>query len=195
MAAKKNFYAVRNGRNPGIYKTWAECSAEVAGFKGAVFKGFATLAEAETFMSGLDTNEPAPDGTAIYVDGSYFNGRYSWGMAVYKDGELFHTDCGVGGSAEAAQHHNVAGEIEGAMQAAKWADSEGIEKFTIYHDYQGVSEWAEGRWKTNTKATSEYAAFMRTYRGRISFKKVTGHTGVKGNELADRLAKKALGID
>lgn len=193
--AKKNFYAVRNGRNPGIYKSWEDCSAEINGFKGAVYKGFATLAEAEAFMAGADTSAPVTEGVAVYVDGSFFNGSYSWGMAVYQDGELIHQDCGVGTSAEAAKHHNVAGELAAAMQAVKWAEKSGIEHITICHDYQGVSEWAEGRWKTNTEATAAYAAFMRPYRGKVTFQKVAGHTGVKGNELADKLAKKALGID
>lgn len=195
MAAKKNFYAVRNGKTPGIYKTWAECQREVVGFKGAVFKGFVTLPEAEAFMQGVDTSLPAADGVAVYVDGSYFNGQYSWGLAAYRDGELVYQGSGLGSSPEAAQHHNVAGEIEAAMQAVKWAESEGIDDFTIFHDYQGVSEWAEGCWKTNTEATKAYAEFMRPYRGRVKFRKVAGHTGVKGNELADKLAKQALGID
>ena len=47
MAKKKVAYVVVKGRNPGIYRTWAECQAEVAGFSGAVFKGYETMEEAE----------------------------------------------------------------------------------------------------------------------------------------------------
>ena len=50
MAQKKNFYAVKEGRVPGIYKTWAECQEQVNGFSGAVFKGFATEEEAVEFI-------------------------------------------------------------------------------------------------------------------------------------------------
>lgn len=50
MAQKKNFYAVKEGRVPGIYRTWAECQEQVNGFSGAVFKGFATEEEAHDFM-------------------------------------------------------------------------------------------------------------------------------------------------
>ena len=35
---------------PGIYKTWDECKAQVNGFSGASYKGFATLAEAEEYF-------------------------------------------------------------------------------------------------------------------------------------------------
>lgn len=50
MAIKKNFYAVKKGRHPGIYRTWDECKKNVDGFPGAVFKGFATKEEARQFL-------------------------------------------------------------------------------------------------------------------------------------------------
>lgn len=34
---KAAFFAVREGRNPGIYSTWAECEAQTKGFSGYVF--------------------------------------------------------------------------------------------------------------------------------------------------------------
>ena len=44
------FYAVRKGHNPGIYKTWNECSEQVKGFPNASFKKFETLEDAKSFM-------------------------------------------------------------------------------------------------------------------------------------------------
>ena len=35
---------------------------------------------------------------------------------------------------------------------------------------------------------------MKPHLNLVSFKKVSGHTGVAGNELADKLAKQALGL-
>lgn len=51
MAGKK-FYAVAVGRVPGIYDNWPTAQAQVMGFAGAWFKGFATRAEAEAWMAG-----------------------------------------------------------------------------------------------------------------------------------------------
>ncbi|MGL4992214.1 MAG: viroplasmin family protein [Sarcina sp.] len=51
--AKKNFYAVKVGRNVGIFKTWSECSSYVTGYPGAKFKGFETLKEASEYMAGI----------------------------------------------------------------------------------------------------------------------------------------------
>lgn len=44
------FYAVANGRKPGIYKTWEACQEQVSGFSKAKFKKFPSLSEAEHFI-------------------------------------------------------------------------------------------------------------------------------------------------
>ncbi|KAK0089890.1 hypothetical protein PV325_004913 [Microctonus aethiopoides] len=45
-----SYYAVARGRNPGIYKTWDECRAEVNKYSGAVYKKFTTISEAKSFI-------------------------------------------------------------------------------------------------------------------------------------------------
>ena len=44
------YYAVKVGRQPGIYTTWEECKSQVNGYSGAIYKSFATLQEAKVFM-------------------------------------------------------------------------------------------------------------------------------------------------
>jgi ribonuclease HI len=56
VAKKKNYYAVKNGRKPGIYTTWADCQQKIIGFSGAVFKGFETLEEAQEYMKNAGAN-------------------------------------------------------------------------------------------------------------------------------------------
>ncbi|WP_147534784.1 viroplasmin family protein [Bacillus marasmi] len=46
MAGKK-YYVVWQGRNTGIYTSWAECEAQTKGYQGASFKSFPTLKDAE----------------------------------------------------------------------------------------------------------------------------------------------------
>ena len=55
--AKKKYYAVKVGKTPGIYFTWADCSAQVTGFKGAKFKSFESIEEAENFINGNEVNK------------------------------------------------------------------------------------------------------------------------------------------
>ena len=47
MGKKQKYYVVWQGRQPGIYSDWEECKSQVAGMKGAQYKGFDSLAEAE----------------------------------------------------------------------------------------------------------------------------------------------------
>ncbi len=52
MAKKQKFYVVWIGQDPGVYKTWAECFAQVKGYQGAKYKSFSTLAAAEEAYYG-----------------------------------------------------------------------------------------------------------------------------------------------
>ncbi len=45
--AKSKFYVVWQGAKPGVYDSWADCQAQIKGYKGAKFKGFASFAEAQ----------------------------------------------------------------------------------------------------------------------------------------------------
>lgn len=45
--AQARFYVVWIGLNPGVYDSWEACRQQVEGWKGAVYKGFATREEAE----------------------------------------------------------------------------------------------------------------------------------------------------
>ncbi len=196
MAVKKKFYAVRCGRQSGIYKTWADCQKQTIGYKGAVYKGFSTLEEAENFLKGTETGKPNTDNAEIkiYVDGSFDGKRYGWGYAVFQAGELICSGNGAGDNPEYIKHRNIAGEVLAAVYAARWAREQGLEAVTICHDYQGISEWAEGRWKTNNQMTKKYVDFMKGYSDIVKFEKVSGHSGIVGNELADKLARQAIGL-
>lgn len=45
--AKKKYYVVWKGRQPGIYNSWKECKKAIVGFKGAQYKSFPTLEAAK----------------------------------------------------------------------------------------------------------------------------------------------------
>ncbi|GFN94536.1 ribonuclease h1 [Plakobranchus ocellatus] len=50
------FYAVKNGRVPGIYHTWAECESQVKGFSQPKYKKFASLQDAQKFIADGDSS-------------------------------------------------------------------------------------------------------------------------------------------
>ena len=50
MAQK--YYAVRKGRQPGIYRTWPETQKQVSGYPQAQYKSFTSEKDAQDFMAG-----------------------------------------------------------------------------------------------------------------------------------------------
>lgn len=54
--SKKKYYAVKVGKTPGIYMTWADCSEQVTGYKGAKYKSFSTIEEAAAFINDENIN-------------------------------------------------------------------------------------------------------------------------------------------
>ncbi len=195
----KKFYAVKNGRKTGIFTTWAECQRQVTGFKGAAYKGFETLEEAEAFLSGGSGQNTKPrEGAAVaYVDGSYDrrDKRFSYGMVLFRDGEAI-TRNEAFDDPELAEMRNVAGEIKGSMEAMLYCIENGIKMLDIYYDYAGIECWCTGEWKANKPGTIDYKAFYDRAKTKVDirFIKVKGHSGNKYNDMADRLAKDALGI-
>lgn len=191
----KKFYAVRKGVVPGLYTTWAECKAQVDGFRGAEYKGFGSKEEALSYLDG-GAPKTAEDGMIAYVDGSYdvVSGHYSCGAVILENGiEIERKACYTDEAGSALR--NVAGEIMGARLAIAYALEQGAESLAIYHDYAGIGKWGDDEWKANLPMTQDYKAFVREARKRlrIRFVKVKGHSGNAYNDRADALAKAALG--
>ena len=203
MASK--YYAVKKGLTPGIYRSWDECKAQVDGYSCASYKSFKTIEEAETFMGiselqskkNENENETESCGVMAYVDGSYnvTTGEFSYGMIILRDGEEYtyskkYTD------SDLASMRNVAGEIKGAEAAMRYAVDNGLSQITIYHDYEGIAKWCTGEWKAGKPGTIAYRDFFNEVVKNLSIKfvKVAGHSNNKYNDIADKLAKEALGI-
>lgn len=137
-----------------------------------------------------------PGQVVAYVDGSFDKKvkRYSFGcVLITPDGEIGEWS-GNGDNPESLALRNVTGEMLGAMFAVKWCIKNDYPAVDIRYDYSGIEMWATGRWKTNNPLTQKYAAYMRQngQRIKISFTKIAAHTGNYYNEMADKLAKKAL---
>ncbi|MBQ1329926.1 MAG: ribonuclease HII [Mogibacterium sp.] len=202
-AVAKKVYAVRKGRTTGIFMNWDDCKAQVDGFAGAEYKSFADPAEAMAYLGLAESPEGEdqfPAGIRAYVDGSYdsSSGRFSCGVVIVEtdvNGKSETTELNSAfDDEEAAQQRNVAGEIMGSKIAIDWCRANGVKAVEIYHDYEGIGAWADRKWKANNPLTQGYREFVEEARKsmEITFVKVKAHAGNKYNELADKLAKKAL---
>lgn len=47
---KSKYYAVKKGKKVGIFSSWDDCSEQVKGYSGAMFKSFKTKEEAEEYL-------------------------------------------------------------------------------------------------------------------------------------------------
>ena len=204
------YYAVRRGKQIGVYSTWEACQAQVKGFSGAQYKSFPTKIEAEAYVAGHDPTPPQPSPIPhkngqgsesqvqahIWVDGSCLPNSdgtllIGWAFLVHVNHAEWHRDSGNDIPAEAHQHRNVAGEIMAVLKAIAWCQDEQIRDLTIYHDYEGLASWATGAWETKTPFTRAYKDTIRNSGLRFHWVKVKAHSGVEENEIVDKMAREA----
>ena len=203
--------AMVHGYPGAVYKSFqtrAEAEAFLNAGAGAVANAASGTAAAgggsgKTAVAGSITNnvvhsadkQGLPE-TYAFVDGSYnaATGVYGYGGFLVHDGgkEVLQ---GAGDEPEMASMRNVAGEVLGSMAAVEKAVELGLTELTVYYDYMGIEMWATGAWKRNKAGTIAYHDYIASVREKIQlhFVKVKGHSGVEGNEEADRLAKEAVG--
>ena len=190
------YYAVKVGRKKGIFLTWEDCKEQVDGFDGADYKSFSNIKDAEAYL--IDKPQVIEvDGPVAYVDGSFKEetNEYSFGVVLLIDGKEYYFKKSFP-SDELSSMRNVAGEIKGAGFIILYCLNRGIDKITIYHDYEGISKWYQNEWKANLFGTKKYQEFANEVKGQIDVKfvKVKSHSNDYYNDLADKLAKEALKI-
>lgn len=132
---KEAFYAVRKGRSPGIFATWAECEQQVKAFSGAEYKKFQTRQEAMHYIDhqrglvkknaehaqssrsiglamsvNIEPMKVDPNAVSVYCDGSCLgNGKRN-------------PVAGVGVFFGPGDERNVAEPLEGPVQTNQRAE-------------------------------------------------------------------------
>lgn len=190
------YYAVKYNDEKKIFESWAECQEYITNKKGFLYKSFLSLEEANNYLNDVEEAVDLAIPT-VYIDGSYDvkTGNYSFGGVLiinnqeYRFSKAFKLD-------EYSSARNVAGEIKGASYIINYAIKQGIKELNIFYDYIGIEKWYKGEWKANSKIALEYIKFKDKVKDKIkiNFNKVKSHSNNKYNDLADKLAKEALGI-
>lgn len=164
---------------------------------------------------------------SIYVDGSYDpqTNRYSYGLVIpnklenyipkdsslprksyvtrteysadnpYMTGDKF-------GDRNTPNMNNVAGEIEGAKAAIRYAINHHFDEVIIYHDLEGTAYFCNGEWTPTKPETIAYKAYYKESlkKIKITFIYVKAHVKKGGtvhnklNNCADQISRQMLGL-
>lgn len=201
----KKYYAVKKGKKVGIFDTWEETKKYVVGIKDAKYKSFKTKEEALLYLEDeyfynkqilKEVRTFLNKGYLIsFTDGSFDSdlNKSSWAaVLIENDLKSYKTISGLV-HPKFNKYNNVAGEIYAAMASIKYAKKYKNENLIIFHDYEGVSNWATNTWQANTEISQYYLKFLKKYnKVNLKFYWVKGHSNVKYNEIADAIAKDVL---
>lgn len=192
------FYGVRKGRKVGVFSSWDECKKQVIGYKGADFRKFLDYGSAFDYAYNMEDDFHTDVNGVVYayVDGSYKNGVYGYGVVLVKDKEIILKDLGRFTHSKESKSQSVYSELKAAMRAVELAIANDIYSLVIVYDFKGIKEWALGNWKCKKPICKEYYEFMQKYSQyiKIRFQKCKAHNSNKYNEIADNLANIAINL-
>lgn len=198
MAKEYKWYVVWEGRQPGVYETWADCQDQVEKFPGAKYKSFSSKEDAVNAFRGdykdhigiLKTiaknispkrinYEAIPEITidSIAVDASCLGNpgimEYR-GVSVRSGEELFRVGPFHGGT-------NNIGEFLAIIHALAMLKKKGLNT-TIYSDSKTAISWVRNRvCKTTLKKTTENANLFEILYRAINW--------VQTNDFSNRIIK------
>lgn len=170
----KKIYAVKAGRQTGLFSTWAECEKQVKGYQGAKFKGFESAQEAAAWLAAPNTqasssavkqraakektfptkkDEPDTD-YIIYTDGSCLrnpNGPGGWAAVILDRGTGEVRELHAGHPSTTNNRMELSAAI-GALSAirenstvALYTDSQYLKNAFTRH---WINNWQRNGWKT-----------------------------------------------
>lgn len=196
------YYAIKKGRQTGLFTSWDEAKSLVIGFKGAIYKSFTSQSEALAYLNNTPQSvvntatSPSANTLDAYVDGSFDarKGFYGSGIVLLKNGVVLDELSIAGNDPLFIESYQIAGEVIGCIKAIEWAIQHDYSSITISYDYEGIHAWANGNWQTKKPISQYYKKQFDTLKPKINvtFNKVKAHTGVTYNERADELAKLAI---
>ncbi|XP_056420085.1 ribonuclease H1-like isoform X2 [Hyla sarda] len=190
------FYAVRRGRQPGVYNSWDECKDQVNRYPYARYKKFPTYEQALHFLRGSDNSSKS----------SYKQAMTEWIPRGKENGCTTLYGEEVVNKEEFEKLDNLCKELD-----VKWAASRAVEQaldhsiasLNVCTDSQftikGMTEWIpRGKENGCTTLYGEEVVNKEEFEKLdnlckeldVKLTHVPGHCGNPENEMADWLARK-----
>jgi len=225
------FYAVKMGREPGIYLSWARAQVHVNGYPGGIFESFKTMSEARRYM-GWPAEEmkdekpkvvklPKSEGVTkvvlsddpkiveIFTDGSHQRKSDYLGIGAWCRYQSADYELSARVTREVLRSYGIADDTNPSNPTAEFIAFANILerlvpiRFTgvvrFYIDYNGVERWMLGQQKAKAphivKIRDHCLRLLKDVTFRVEYVHVKAHSGVQGNEHADKLAGNKNEID
>ncbi len=215
---KQKHYAVKKGISPGIYNSWEKCKLQVHRVKGAQYKSFNTKQEAEHYLNGVKTHQYHKNTSTQHQSSQYSNNENEikvWTDGACKNNGTNKASAGVGVWFAPNDDRNISEPLFGERQTNQRAElmaaircveitnnslkNHKITKLMVYTDSmyvkKGITEWVHA-WKkkqwnvalTNKDLWEKLSLLVDDCELTISWVHVRAHSGIYGNECADKLA-------
>lgn len=127
---QKKFYSVRNGREVGVYESWAKCKEQVEGYPDADYKSF-TSKDAALEYIGITVVKA----TAIITAGcKLFRGGSGWAYNVIESGKVTDSAGDSENYKESAEMESVA--IYQALRANQYLANEDGNVILVVGSYE-----------------------------------------------------------
>jgi len=217
-----NYYVIHVGRQPGIYATWAQARQYVDNFKGAVYKKFTNLTEANDFLKyGFNYKEKEKSNKKsyskvlnVYTDGSSINNHLSQDKRRAGMGIVFDLDypyeislpfsCGEK-SNNRAELCAIISAIDIANEEQK-TDPRFSSFLNIYTDSKysilcatNAKKWKENDWQTSSGQPAKNVDLLielhkRLDTRKVFFKHIKAHTNARDKDSRYNSRADALAV-
>lgn len=157
----RKVYAVRSGKQTGIFNTWEECQSVTKGYSGAEYKSFKSMADAEQYMRGdapLSVSLPSVGVLLTFTSklkGDVLKFTVTLQSKLMTDVVSVETDV-------SGYPLSLVSDILPVVTGLYRAKSLGISEVTVVHRNEGIEAWYTGAWSANTDFTRQYAAVARS---------------------------------
>lgn len=193
------YYAVRKGKQTGIFETWDDCKRQTQGYPRAEYKSFTSREDAELYMKGQEFrlpkkefSEPSNDCVNVYAVGKVVENYIGIGVLVRTGSKSFNFYAKAS-CLSTLPNMNIAGELLSNILAIQLCKDMGFVSMRIFYKYEGVEKFATKVWKAKQDLPLKYQELVTNmkdlYNLSLSYE---GGNGCKHMKIADKLAKKGL---
>lgn len=195
------YYAVVNGKTPGIYTSWPETQSMISGFSGAIYKGFKTREDAvnyinkSTFIASNNKplTSPQENKTVIYTDGGFKDGKCGFGIVIItSDGDKFISYGRVPESVYCNKPTNNVAELYAIYVSLSLVDGDAIlytdSTYSIGCLTTSIHNWLKNGWNNAPNRLIIEGTYNKMINRNITFLHASGHKGIQYNEECDKLA-------